>query len=215
MPTTNEGKLTVTCSCGHTQEIQYQSMETQEQTESWFLNHYSQRKCNVCHPSCAYCHRSGDRENMLEERGLVFCNDWCRDQSLNPTHYAEHNDITIPGFLRNWADHSYHNDTCGRSEFDLGPQTEAQETRMVCWVEHDAVEDRDDPSCSRYSMQLFKSNADGDDFELFWEGDDAAIALQWVQAAEAAHAILMGEQASVDAQMLGKVNVILNHVVKS
>ena len=170
--------IEVTHSCGHTER--HTGATASGDTRS-MAAHLASRKCSTCCPCCAYCHRTGDREDMLvmQDGSAVFCNAWCRVQALHPTHYSEHNDIAIPGFLRSWEDHSYHNDLCGRSALGLGADY------VTIWVNYEKAEDRDDPSCPRFIVEFYPDGEDrGDDGDVLYTGDNAAVAAQWARAAE-------------------------------
>ena len=165
--------ITVTHSCGH--QEQHTGATATGDVQS-MVDFHSKRKCSACRPTCAYCHRVGDRENMLVTDTAVFCNDWCHQQSLKPSHYREHNDIQIPGFLRHWMDSSWHNDTCGSSMYTLREGSSSQpQVDIRVWVERADPADRDDPACDRFTIEVLD---DGDnEHGLLWAGDDAAVAV--------------------------------------
>lgn len=173
--------IEVTHSCGHTER---HTGATASGDTTNMVAHMSKRKCSACRPTCGYCHRTGDRENMLLADGKAFCNDWCYLQSQNPTHYAEHNDVAIPGFLRHWTDTSWHNDVCGSSMYTLVKgQPDKQELEIRIWVERADPADRDDPDSNLFTIEFLQ---DGDsNHDALYAGNDAAIAALWAHAAEA------------------------------
>ena len=157
---------------------------------------FAARKCDTCRPTCEYCRRVGDRENMLvTDDAHIFCNAWCRVQSLNPTHYREHNEIAVPGFLKDWEDHSYHNDACAHSVFYIGTNA-----AVSVWVERDNPEDRDTMATAKFCILWSPDYATSDNTEDLYTGDDAAVAARWAHAAE-----IVESGADADADMVGMV----------
>ena len=172
---TNDFDIIATHSCGH--EERHTGGTTGD--IQGMYDHFATRKCSACHPTCRYCHRSGDKEHMLVlEDGKAFCKEWCHEQWLNPTHYREHNAIAIPGFLRHWQDHSYHNDSCANSSYEIGKAV------VRVWVEMDDPEERDSMSCGKYSVQFYPDDQMSDDSVELYNGEDAAIVALWAHAAE-------------------------------
>ena len=170
--------IEVTHACGHTQRHTGQSASG----DTTFIGtHLASRKCGTCRPTCEFCHRVGDREDMLiTDDGHSYCNAWCRVQALHPTHYREHNKIAIPGFLKDWEDVSYHNDLCGRSELDIGPDY------ITVWVDFEKVEDREAPECTRFVVEFCDDNRSAGDGDVLYSGDDVTVAALWARAAESA-----------------------------
>ena len=171
--------VTVLCVCGHSMNIEYHSIQEPAESEVWFRKYYTKHKCNVCRPRCWFCNRVGDRENMLVVEEKVFCNEWCRDQRTNQTHYSEHNDIPIPGFLAHWSDMSWHNDACARSEYKIGIHY------VTIWVETDDPAEREyAPDGKKWAIYLYPDGEEfSGDYELY-VGDDDAEAKAWARAAE-------------------------------
>jgi hypothetical protein len=106
---------------------------------------------------------------MVFDGEIPYCNEWCHSQSKVHTHYAEHNDIEIPQFLRGpgWEDRSYHNDTCARSEYDL---PDGQRIIPVC-VEHDDPAKREVDH--KYTVYIINAEDQAEVGSEHYEGDSA------------------------------------------
>lgn len=171
-----EFNLEITHVCGH---VQMHAGETASGDDTWLRAHLAKEKCRDCRPTCRFCHRHGDRENMRVTEQGIYCNTWCEEQSANQTCYSEHNNIVIPARLRNWRDDSWHNDLCARSAYALPNGDE-----IVIWVDCENPEEREDVSLSRFIVTFAPQGEITVDIDPLYDGNDEAQMGLWAHAAE-------------------------------
>lgn len=124
---------------------------------------------------------TGDGDPIDEEQFAAHCETvvrrWVRDNVESGVYFGEWETIEFPKFLRDcgFEDRSYHNDLNARAELPLEGYTEENGyPALTCWVEHEAVADREFPDYPRFRLEANLTAASGDpqDLNVLYEGED-------------------------------------------
>ena len=93
--------------------------------------------------------------------------------------YNDWPSIPVPAFVQveGWADYSWHNDVCARSEFEL----DATGAHLRVWVEHDKPEEREYADSPRFMVAFHPDPDDDANYEELYRGEveaEAAAAIR-------------------------------------